>query len=85
MILSGSLSTPFISHETHLGGFVLEGCLPSFISWHVLEISLKDKILGTLLDPQDLFFPLLEENTTQIRMVNGLQKGQKIEALKKKC
>lgn len=32
MIPSGSLSTPFISHETHLKGLVLQGFLPSFLT-----------------------------------------------------
>lgn len=54
-MLFGSLSTPFISHETHLQGFVVEDCLPRFMKWHRNSFKWKDKILGTLPDPHELF------------------------------
>lgn len=68
----------FISHQTLLRGFVLEGDLPSFMNRHVLEVSLNERtqLLWTHWVSQD-FLSALEENIhgQEIRKLHGLQKG----------
>lgn len=90
MILSGSLSTPFISHETHLRALVLQGfflfvcfCLVSLLACARNFFRRKDKILGSLSDPRD--YLSLEENTslTQIRMVHAYKRSGGVKELRK--